>query len=386
MIPGQRPRVIPPSSQRPPHQMGGTPQPGDMSPHFATALVEMRDDLMVNVNVKMHLSARMHAAAGGFMSDLEAALVTGERTQHKQMTKFLEILSTKGDKEYHSFLRILRDSSMGHWADAVEAKAASYARMQATPDAPPSASAGGPGKAVEDEDEDEALEQAQIQLGRTQNQLAEMRQQVRQLQAEQERERQEQQERIGVLQKRVAQAEQELVRKDQKIAQLEQQLAAARGAQPAPVRDSPSVSADADAPRFWVEDADSLAIARVLVDDIVQNPRVSVAAKLKRTLCVCMDQISKDEQLQKQAQQFLVHLKNTETIPEVSYYRLKETAPKRELIVSTMNELVSRIVADDGKRLQKHNTDVFMNLLKALHQEGCHSATQVLLAELQVAQ
>ncbi|MCY4472931.1 MAG: hypothetical protein OXC07_08990 [Kistimonas sp.] len=438
---------VQPSDPPPPYSREDRLHPGRMSAHFKGALIGMERALMINVNVNMYLKTRMHEAAGGFMDDEEYALVTNERTQHEQMTKFLQILRGKGDTEYQIFLGMLSDAGMHHWAQAVRDKADACSRMQARPGSQPSAPAGGPQRvslehAASLEDE-AALGQVLTQLDQTQNQLAASRQQLRQLQsdydnlhnwaAQQPRQESQasarsqaaqelarrdktirmqcqslelrehtigqQQERIEVLQEKVARLgqklthrDQQLAQKDQQIARLEQQLAAARGELSPPVSESLPERADTGSHRSGTGDEYSLLRTfRDLIDEFELDAQVSVTTKLRSIIHPCIMRISADEQVQEKIHSLLSHLVGTGTIPNASYQGIKDIQCKRDLIRETMEEVhrmlipVSFPVPRQYKEAQEDNIDKFMNLLKALHYEGCHNAIRVLLDQFRAA-
>ena len=69
------------------------------------------------------LCNRLEEAAGGFMNEFEAATVREQPGNIKQMSKVIDILCGKSDKDFSTFLQMLRGSNNEVWAKELERKA-----------------------------------------------------------------------------------------------------------------------------------------------------------------------------------------------------------------------------------------------------------------------
>ena len=94
-----------------------------MSPWNRDALVSLRETLQLRVQVEAGLCTRLEEAAGGFMTEFEAATVRVQSGNIKQMGKLVEILCSKDDKHFSTFLQMLRDSKNNWLANKLERKA-----------------------------------------------------------------------------------------------------------------------------------------------------------------------------------------------------------------------------------------------------------------------
>ena len=68
------------------------------------------------------LCNRLEEAAGGFMNEFEAATVREQSGNIEQMGKVIDILCSKGNKDFSTFLQMLRGSNNEVWAEELEKK------------------------------------------------------------------------------------------------------------------------------------------------------------------------------------------------------------------------------------------------------------------------
>ena len=94
-----------------------------MSPWNRDALVSLQEDLKLNVLMDTGLNNRLEEAAGGFMNRFEAATVRQQSGNIEQMDKVIEILCGKSNKDFSTFLQMLRGSNNEVWAEELERKA-----------------------------------------------------------------------------------------------------------------------------------------------------------------------------------------------------------------------------------------------------------------------
>ena len=94
-----------------------------MSPWNIDALVSLQGDLKLNVLMSTGLSDKLQKAAGGFMSAMEEQQVRKQHGNDEQMSKLIEILKGKQDKDFITFLKMLQDTNHQVWADELEKKA-----------------------------------------------------------------------------------------------------------------------------------------------------------------------------------------------------------------------------------------------------------------------
>ena len=109
-----------------------------MSPWNKDALVSLREKLQLRVLMETGLCNRLEEAAGGFMNELEAATVREQSGNIQQMGKVIDILCGKSDKDFSTFLQMLRGSNNEMWAEELERKAEDFKRKKgAQPDHQP---------------------------------------------------------------------------------------------------------------------------------------------------------------------------------------------------------------------------------------------------------
>ena len=97
-----------------------------MSPWNYQALVSLREELQLNVLMDTGFGNHLQRAAGGFMTRFEAQTVREQPGNIKQMDKVIDILLGKADKDFTTFLKMLRDSNNKVWAEELEKKAEQF--------------------------------------------------------------------------------------------------------------------------------------------------------------------------------------------------------------------------------------------------------------------
>ena len=98
--------------------LGSSTQP--MSTWNADAVVSLREKLKLNVLLHMGLIDKLAKTAGGFMSHYEEQMVRQTSSNIEGMDRVTDILCGKGDDDFHTFCKILRESSNSTWADELE--------------------------------------------------------------------------------------------------------------------------------------------------------------------------------------------------------------------------------------------------------------------------
>ena len=101
---------------------------GPMSPWNIAALVSLQGDLKLYVLMNTGLMDRLQPAAGGFMSPAEAQQVKNQHGNNEQMGKLIEILKGKRNKDFATFLEMLRAVNYGVWADELMKRAEKFRR------------------------------------------------------------------------------------------------------------------------------------------------------------------------------------------------------------------------------------------------------------------
>ena len=97
-----------------------------MSQWNIDALVFFQGKLKENVFMSTGLSDILQTAAGGFMSATEERQVKKQNGDDEQMGKLIEILKGKQDKDFKTFLKMLRKTNQDVWADELERKAEEF--------------------------------------------------------------------------------------------------------------------------------------------------------------------------------------------------------------------------------------------------------------------
>ena len=99
-----------------------------MSPWNHNALVSLRGDLKLRVLMEAGLGDKLEKAAAGFMTEFEARTVREQPGNIKQMDKVVEILLGKADEDFTTFLKVLRDTNNGVWAEELVKTAEQFKR------------------------------------------------------------------------------------------------------------------------------------------------------------------------------------------------------------------------------------------------------------------
>ena len=102
-----------------------------MSPWNHQALVSLRADLKLHVLMETGLGDKLEKAAGGFMDKHEAERVRQERTNMERMDKLIQILLSRSNEDFATFLEMLRDTNNGTWAHQLEERAEQFSQRQA---------------------------------------------------------------------------------------------------------------------------------------------------------------------------------------------------------------------------------------------------------------
>ena len=97
-----------------------------MSPWNHQALVSLRGDLKLRVLMETGLGDKLEMVAGGFMDELEAQTVREQPGNIKQMEKVIDILLSKADKDFATFLKMLQNSNNKVWAEELEKRAEQF--------------------------------------------------------------------------------------------------------------------------------------------------------------------------------------------------------------------------------------------------------------------
>ena len=97
-----------------------------MSPWNHQALVSLRGDLKLRVLMETGLGDKLEKVAGGFMDELEARTVKEQPGNIKQMEKVIDLLLGKADKDFTTFLKMLRDSNNKVWAEELAKRAEQF--------------------------------------------------------------------------------------------------------------------------------------------------------------------------------------------------------------------------------------------------------------------
>ena len=101
-----------------------------MSPWNIDALVSLQGDLKLKVLMSTGLSDKLQLVAGGFMSATEEQQVRKQHGDDEQMSKLIEILKGKQDKDFITFLKMLRDTNNKLWADELEKRAEEFKKAK----------------------------------------------------------------------------------------------------------------------------------------------------------------------------------------------------------------------------------------------------------------
>ena len=102
-----------------------------MSPWNHQALVSLRADLKLHVLMETGLGDKLEKAAGGFMDKHEAERVRQERTNMERMDKLIQLLLSKSNEDFATFIEMLRHTNNGTWAHQLEERAEQFSQRQA---------------------------------------------------------------------------------------------------------------------------------------------------------------------------------------------------------------------------------------------------------------
>ena len=104
---------------------------GPMSDYNSNALLALQGELVPSLNVVMEadLNNRLETPAGGFMTRAEAQSV---RSAKSPMRRLIDILFSRGDKEFNTFCDMLDRSNLSTWANSLRQKAEWYRRKNQT--------------------------------------------------------------------------------------------------------------------------------------------------------------------------------------------------------------------------------------------------------------
>ena len=105
---------------------------GPMKKWNKEALIALTAELEEYVIVANGLCAILQKSAGGFMSGMEAQVVTSKQNNAEQMGELIKILLGKGDADFGTFCMMLRDVNYEVWANMLEEKAGEFKSKSGT--------------------------------------------------------------------------------------------------------------------------------------------------------------------------------------------------------------------------------------------------------------
>ena len=105
---------------------------GPMEDWNKEALIALTAELKENVIVANGLCDKLQGPAGGFMSGMEAKVVTSKQNNAEQMGELIEILLGKSDEDFGTFCTMLRKVNYEVWANKLEEKAGEFKRKSGT--------------------------------------------------------------------------------------------------------------------------------------------------------------------------------------------------------------------------------------------------------------
>lgn len=88
-----------------------------MSAHNDKALTKLKDQLVLNLSLDTGLGTKLEKAAGGFMDRFEAQNIMQQPTMNKKIDAMIELLRTKDDVDFQTFLDMLVKSNNTVWAN-----------------------------------------------------------------------------------------------------------------------------------------------------------------------------------------------------------------------------------------------------------------------------
>ena len=99
---------------------------GPMEEWNRDALVALQGELKKNVIVNNGLNNKLQKATGGFMNEEEAQVVESKPSNAEQMGELIRILLGKGNEDFSTFCRMLRQSNYSVWSDQLERRAREF--------------------------------------------------------------------------------------------------------------------------------------------------------------------------------------------------------------------------------------------------------------------
>ena len=99
---------------------------GPMEKWNKDALVALQGELKKNVIVNNGLNNKLQKAAGGFMNEEEAQAVESKPSNAEQVGELIRILLGKGNADFETFCRMLRQSNYSVWSDQLERRAREF--------------------------------------------------------------------------------------------------------------------------------------------------------------------------------------------------------------------------------------------------------------------
>ena len=99
-----------------------------MSQWNIDALVSLQGKLKLHVKMNTGLMDRLQLAAGGFMSPGEEQRVKNQHGNDEQMGELIAILKGKRNKDFDTFLTMLRAVNYEVWADELMKEAEKFRR------------------------------------------------------------------------------------------------------------------------------------------------------------------------------------------------------------------------------------------------------------------
>lgn len=94
------------------------------------ALSSLEHKLKLNLSLEGILS-RLERPAGGFMTEDERSSVEDMQGKRSQVQKIIEILRRKGNRDFETFQKILRESGNEVWAEKIEESAHQFQIQEA---------------------------------------------------------------------------------------------------------------------------------------------------------------------------------------------------------------------------------------------------------------
>ena len=101
---------------------------GPLSSWNNDTLLFLKEKLKLEVLMNTGLIDNLERAAGGFMSEYEAKTVRELPNNIAQVDRIIEILRGKGDRDFKTFCKLLRDSNQVVWADELNRVAEQFKR------------------------------------------------------------------------------------------------------------------------------------------------------------------------------------------------------------------------------------------------------------------